>query len=119
MGLKLEQLELELIRCAEREPERIGNQDNFFYMRFGTHGNKQDACILGQVALNLGIEFGDVVGASKLFYVGSEDSIHDLASRAAELNNNGVKWGEIPKRLGIVPGESPIPEIEKLDEATV
>jgi len=97
-----QQLEIGLVRCAERWPDRVGLTG-----RFNVH-DCSDHCILGQIIHDLGLcckvdHFYFVYGTT------DEALISDncLAYRAATLNNQGVPWGHFPKLLGLVPGKQP------------
>lgn len=100
--LTRQQLELGIIRCAERWPDRVG----LFNRAWDKHGN---TCIMGRIVLDAGfvpseVEFkpGGIDGSKTVHAEG-----WDLADRVVRLNNLGVRWGAIPKLLGIVPGETP------------
>jgi hypothetical protein len=85
-------LELAIVRMAERFPTRIGPKH---------WGRCDNHCLIGQI-------FHDAVGGCYL--PSSENSLEasTLALAAAAFNDAGVPWGEIPKRLGLVPGEAPV-----------
>ena len=103
------ELELRLINVAERFPTRVGLRGSY------RTANCLDHCIQGQILHDLGLcdgltSFPDLLTASAI-----SQGTMALAGEAATLNDEGVPWGEIPKRLGLVPGELQ-PEVEPQPE---
>lgn len=122
--LTLKQLEYQIIRLAEQYPDRVG----LAYALASTNG---DHCITGQIAHDLGVcpcQHAGMRGhtdALFLWNVSFVDSItwqvitwnpeinltddqkamRILSAKAVLANNAGHKWGEIPRMLGLVPGE--------------
>lgn len=92
-------LEMQIVRCGERWPERVGCNGRF-------QDSSGDRCILGQIASDAGV-VPESIECAMMFF-GRSDDVRELARQAATLNNQGVAWGEIPKQLGLVPGELPI-----------
>lgn len=95
----VKELELEIVRCCEREPDRVGLR----CCSASTYPSDPgaDRCILGQAMFNLtGYAFASYSPRSS----GTE--------AAMNLNNAGVPWGQIPKRAGLVPGEWPVEQPE-------
>lgn len=100
--ITLKQLQYELVRCAEKEPERVGLKN-----LMAAHGCS-DHCILGQVRHNTE-GCGDLMWVTNMFVQGGREQ-QDLIIRAADLNNEGKPWGQIVRELGLVPGEQPATE---------
>lgn len=90
-------LETQIVRMGEKYPERVGLADR------RCNEDCSDHCILGQIDHDHG---RCMIRGTCIIYR-YDEALH-LASSAAGLNNAGVPWGEIPKRLGLVPGEQPI-----------
>lgn len=96
--LTRKELELHLVRLAEKYPDRIGLPN------IRANADCSNHCILGQID-------HDTIGCVAPHYghiYAKADGAWNLATKAADLNNAGMPWGEIPKLLGIVPGEVPI-----------
>lgn len=91
-------IEIGLIRVAERYPDRVGVSGHFFL-------DGEVGCILGAIAAGVGIDSN--WDAREYFYGHEDYELRALASSAANLNNSGIPWGEIPRLLGLVPGEKP------------
>jgi hypothetical protein len=87
------QLAIALVRQAEKYPHRKALEG---------WGRCDNHCIVGQIFHDAGaccefvlVNYGDVPAVN-------------LAKRAMFLNDSGAPWGQIPKLLGLVPGEQPI-----------
>ena len=95
-------LEVQIVRMGEKYPDRVGIPRNF-------RDKQENTCILGQIW----VEAGAKDWPGEMFYAfgnrtAEEVAVCNLASGAARLNNEGVPWGQIPKMLGLVPGESTV-----------
>ncbi len=95
-------LELKLVQLGERYPERVGARG-----RLGVHG---DHCIVGEIMCEAG-SCGEWNGNADTFSVAAsfDPGFKVLWAQAVALNNQGVAWGAIPRLLGLVPGEAPVP----------
>lgn len=91
-----------IIRCGEREPNRIGLRGRLSNANLFDGRPCTDHCVMGQFLHDLGCcDFKNAVLNDP------DGSAHEIWFEAVQLNNAGVRWGEIPKQLGLVPGESP------------
>lgn len=94
--MTVKELETWIVRMGEKYPDRVGPSVS----RTIISGER---CLLGQVCFELGADFDDFTDVTN--YIGS--SAKTLAYSAAGLNDKRVPWGQIPKRLGLIPGEQP------------
>ena len=93
MTPKYKWLATQIVRCAERWPDRIGPA--------GAYGGRgeDDVCL--------------IITISREAYYGYLDSVcgpgsteaRAIATKAMRLSDGGVPWGRIPLLLGLVPGE--------------
>ena len=100
-------LATQIVRMGERYPDRVGLR-----MRAKT-ANCSDHCIMGQIIHDhggCGGLFTDIWGVP-----GNATDYIDLLRSTIKLNNDGVRWGEIPLRLGLIPGEMETIECVKTD----
>lgn len=88
-----------IVRMGEKYPDRVGLKGLM------ATEDCSDHCISGQILHDLGHCKGKSYVARVPFSITWGATC--LSQRAASLNNDGVPWGEIPKRLGLVPGEIP------------
>lgn len=111
--ITLRQLELGIIRCAERWPDRVGLYGEL------SNADDSDRCIWGQMIHDF---FGSSTAHGK-WKAAYGNSGHAILLNAIRLNNAGTPWGEIPRLLGLVPGEQPVsqpePTVEFLEPAEV
>jgi hypothetical protein len=102
--LTLKQLATEIVRAAERFPDRVGD------IRWGEPGNPQ--CLMGVVgdtmykagyrSMNVCQCLSCLIDSNLAFPQGAA---YNLGSKAVKLNDSGMPWGQIVKALGLVPGE--------------
>lgn len=99
MPLTRKALEMAIVRCAERWPDRVGPRG------WGTVGN---ACLIGQCSLDLAPGFLSP-SAAWFALIGDNEtgSAAMLGMKAASMNDSGSPWAEIARRLDLVPGEAP------------
>lgn len=93
-------LELQIVRLGEKYPDRVG-----LYGEMRTH-DCSDHCISGQIVhdtIGCNGRYGDFQFWTEL----DDNNCWQLLVDMVNMNNAGVKWGEIPIRLGLVPGEQP------------
>jgi hypothetical protein len=85
-------LELEVVRVAERHPNRIGPRRAF---------TSEDGyrCLVGEACFNL-------IGHGTPAW-----SVNARLWDVARNNDRGIPWGQIPKLVGLVPGEDPAEEV--------
>lgn len=103
--MTLKELELAIVRVAEKWPDRVG----LAWVR----EQNGDMCILGQIGHDLLCD--PWFCAWEVFDTGPA---FQLAVRAVAENNVGTPWGQIPIRLGLVPGEQPVSQQEPITEPT-
>lgn len=98
MVYDLKWFETQIVRVAERNPEHVGARN----VLRDASGNM---CILGKIIFDA---TGDVANHTvhQQLWMASPN----LMQRLCALNNSGMKWGEIPKALRLVPGEQPASE---------
>ena len=103
--LTQKELEIAIVRMGEKYPTRIGLWSAMH------NADCTDHCIAGQIAHDGGAcRRGVVLRRDHPLYAGIANQDTDFRALVFEmvnLNNEGVPWGEIPKRLGLVPGEAP------------
>jgi hypothetical protein len=85
-----------IVRMGEKYPERIGRKGLWV-------DNDGNACLIGEICVALGAPRKWPAMEGVLVASGIRELI--LAVDAQILNDAGVPWGEIPKRLGLIPGE--------------
>lgn len=112
--MTLKELELAIVRVAEKWPDRR------FYPKSVTQLNPWQACILGQIAADAGWPHIHADVFTDWSFKRAASPAHKLARAAQLLNDLGTPWGQIPIKLGLVPGEQPAQEpqsaIEPIEE---
>jgi hypothetical protein len=111
MDLTQKRWTTELVRVCEIYPDRIGANG----IRVDKDGSR---CIAGEISFRM-------TGDAWLWPndMPGEDGYPDLSHpmfQAVRLNNEGIPWGQIPKLVGLVPGEAPaeMPEALVPEEVT-
>jgi hypothetical protein len=90
-------LELEIVRVAETNPDTvdIGRIDGW-----GSSKPNGVRCLVGEACYRL---FG--------YSVPSWSPLTEEIWQATRANDRGIPWGQIPKLVGLVPGEAPAEEV--------
>ena len=92
------ELELAMVRIGERYPDTV----------LTLSGVPGRGCFVDVVARSIGLRFG---------WVSRQLNPHGILCRDAYiLNDRGFRWGQIPVRLGLVPGEQPAHEPVRNEE---
>lgn len=110
--ITLKQLELGLVRAAERQPDRVGPQG----ILRNLHGGR---CIVGQACFDAGVDAAGWSLARRILTDGASrpiasvaDDFVPLARLAAKLNDGGLSWREVVLALGLIHPEFPADPIE-------
>jgi len=109
--MTLKELELAIVRVAEKWPDRIGP--------YGFIGDCDSHCLLGQVLHDAGLcrEINSI-----LTHIPGANQRGTFSRRVSILNDRRLPWGQIPIKLGLVPGEQPVRQQEpvvELEEVSV
>lgn len=84
------ELAMAIVRLGERFPDRVGLRGSWYH--------EGDHCLIGMVLHEADRRFNSMC---------FEPEAQALMTAAIGENDAGTPWGEIPKRLGLVPGEAP------------
>jgi hypothetical protein len=82
-------LATQIVRCAERWPDKIGPKGP-------CNPEGTQWCLLSTIGS---------LHPDEYHKIRDEPTAMRLAERAFPLNDMGIPWGQIPKLLGLVPGE--------------
>lgn len=106
-------LELQIVRLGEKYPDRVG-------MRYALTDHRGDHCIVGQILHDHDAcpctPSHRAVPSRYYAMMGSPNARYrELWNAAVRLNNDGYAWGQIPKLLGLVPGEGKPEPLEQIE----
>ncbi len=109
-----DELAIWIVRMGEKYPKRIGISGLFRAHPSSHH----DFCILGQIGVDGGVSTSleEVAFCKAIGLVTGWSFNEPLARAAANANDAGMPWGEIPLALGLVPGEQPAEQPESVLE---
>lgn len=99
-------LEYKIVQAAERFPKRVGP--------IGWGSAWSGRCMLGFIAQEASeINAYRQVNEKFMDFI-TRDSLNSFTDKVIALNDSKMPWGEIPLKLGLVPGEMKVAKTRKV-----